>query len=52
MHFNESNTRLNDERRKDLRREADRQRLAKEAQQPERKPAKKSPLWTRVWTLL
>ena len=52
MFLNERDTRLSDERRKDLQREANRERLAKEARQPQRKDRKQSPLWTRVWTLL
>ncbi|MEP7293157.1 MAG: hypothetical protein ABI835_15345 [Chloroflexota bacterium] len=52
MFLNQSDTRLSDERRKDLQREAKQQRLAKESRQPQRKDRKQSPLWTRVWTLL
>jgi hypothetical protein len=51
MFLNEKDLRYTDERRKDLRREADQQRLAKESRRSERKPTKKSPLWTRVWVL-
>ena len=51
MLFNEKDLRATDERRKDLRREADQERLAKESRRSERKTDKKSPLWTRVWVL-
>ncbi len=51
MFFNEKDLRANEERRKDLRREADQERLAKQSRQSQRKTEKKSPLWTRVWVL-
>ncbi len=49
--FNERDLRATEERRKDMRRDADRERLAKQARQSDRKPTKKSPLWTRIWVL-
>jgi hypothetical protein len=52
MFLNERDTKLSDERSKDLQREAKQERLAKESRQPQRKDRKQRPLWTRVWTLL
>ncbi len=53
MFFNETNIRLTEQRRKDLQREADQQRQAQQyTRRAPRKDEKKSPLWTRVWTLL
>ena len=52
MFLNQNASKLTEERRKDLQREARKQQLAKEARQPQRKTEKKSPLWTRVLTLL
>ena len=49
MLLNESDVRLSEERRKDLRREADRQRLVNESQR--RQTRNNSPLWMRIWTL-
>lgn len=52
MFLNERDLRVTAERRKDLRREADQQRLAKASRLPQVKQSKKtSPLWTRIWTL-
>lgn len=51
MLLNERDIRLSEERRKDLRRQADQERLAKQSRRSEGKNGKKSPLWTRVWVL-
>ncbi len=51
MFLNEKDLQASAERRKDLQREANQQRLANESRQPQRKQKKTSPLWTRIWTL-
>ena len=51
MFLNEKDLRYSEERRKDLRREANRERLAKASRRDERKERKASPLWMRVWIL-
>ena len=49
MFLNEKDRRYSEERRKDLRREANQERLAKESRRDQRKERKTSPLWARIW---
>jgi len=52
MFLNEKDIQYSQERRKDLRREAERQRLASQSRRAERNSQKRnSPLWLRVWSL-
>lgn len=51
MMFNEKELRLSQQRRQQLRREAEQHRLAKESQPRKTRSDNNSPLWTRIWTL-
>ncbi|HVU11646.1 MAG TPA: hypothetical protein VHD90_10220 [Phototrophicaceae bacterium] len=51
MFLNERDIRYSEERRKDLWREAKRERLARQSRRDQRQPRKTSPLWARVWVL-
>jgi hypothetical protein len=52
MFLNEKDLRYSRERQRDLRREAEQQRLASQSRRAERKSQKhNSPLWLRVWSL-
>lgn len=58
--FSENSIRTLQERQKDLRRDAENERLVKEIRSPrptqhgatERRPQKHLPLWTRIWMFL
>lgn len=51
MYLNESDVRSTEERRKDLRRQAERERLVKQSRLTQKRTRRSAPLWLRVWTL-